>query len=72
MEMTIVGMELMNHQNIVKVTDALALETCSLATMETVYQEFIFAMATTIAWITAMKIIDMNAVSVTSELISQY
>lgn len=35
---------LMNHQNIANQKDELALEISSLATMEIVYREFIFAM----------------------------
>lgn len=51
----------MNHQNIVNLKDELASAIYSLATMAIVYQEFIYAMETTIAWITAMKTIGISA-----------
>lgn len=51
----------MNHQNIVNLKDELASATYSLATMAIVFQESIYAMETTIAWIIVMKTIVISA-----------
>lgn len=61
--MTTVAMEPMNHQNIVRAKVVHALETYLLATTAIAYHEFIFATVIMIVWITATKIIDINAVS---------
>lgn len=53
----------MNLQNIVNQKEEHALVIYSHVIMEIVYQEFIFVMVIMIAWITVMKMIDINAVS---------
>lgn len=70
MAMMTVEMERTSRQNTANLKDERALEISSRATMAIAFREFIFAMATTIVSITAMKIIDINAtiVNVTPKL----
>jgi hypothetical protein len=63
MEMMIVLMEVMNHQNIVIPREELALEISLLATTDIAYPEFISAMVIMIVLIIRMK---TNAISVVS------
>lgn len=63
MEMTIVVIWLMSHQNIVNLRVEPALAIYSLVIMATVYLVFTFVMVIMTAWITVMKMIDINAVS---------
>lgn len=63
MEMMIAVTGQMNHQNIVKVMEELALETYSHVTMEIVFHVFIYVTEITTVWITAMKIVGINVVS---------
>lgn len=53
----------MNHQNIVNLKDGPASVIYSLAIMAIVFQESICAMETTIAWIIAMKMNVINAIT---------
>lgn len=64
MEMMIVGTELTNHQNTARVTDEPVSAISSHAIMAIVYHEFIYVMETTTAWITVMKIVVINVVSI--------
>lgn len=67
MEMTIAAMEQMNHQNIVRVMEELALGIFSHVTMEIAFHVFIYVTEITIVWITVMKILDINVVSISYE-----
>lgn len=53
----------MNHQNTVNQKDELVSVTYSLVTMVIVYLVSTFVMVIMIVWITATKMIDINAVS---------
>lgn len=70
MEMTIVEMQLTNHQNTAKVMDAHVSETCLLAITETVFHAFTYAMGIMTAWIIVTKTCDINAVSFEVKLLS--
>lgn len=62
MVMMTVEMVLTNHQNTVKAKDEPASEIFLHVTMGTVFPEHTFVTVTTIAWTTATKIADINAV----------
>lgn len=69
MEMMTVVMEQMSHQSTVRVTEELVLVIYSHVIMETVYQEFIYVTVIMTVWITVMKTVVINVVSMLASFV---